>query len=391
MMKMEDFQSGRYVRQFEYKSFSPTPINEQWYWEDPEMNVLLEKANCALSALNSHAEHIPDYELFMGMYIKKEANLSSKIEGTQTEIEDVILPEEAVAEEKRDDWQEVQNYIKAMNDAIDQLQSLPLSIRLIKKSHAILLSGVRGEHKYPGEIRRSQNWIGGKSLKDASYIPPHHEELPDLLSDLEKFWYNDEIFVPQLIRCAITHYQFETIHPFCDGNGRIGRLLIPLYLISKGLLTKPSLYISASLEKNRSEYYSALNSGRENNQLIGWCKFFLRTLIHTAEHEREAFSQIQNLQAEMNDVALRMQKRCANTQKIFNILYQNPIIDIPSAAKELNVSFPTASKLIHDLEKKGVLTPYKQSIIKPQKYAFSKYIAIFKDTPFADKKEQSND
>ena len=391
MMKMEDFQSGRYVRQFEYKSFSPTPINEQWYWDDPELNVLLEKASNALSALNSHAEHIPDYELFVGMHIKKEANLSSKIEGTQTEIEDVVLPEEAVALEKRDDWHEVQNYITAMNDAIDQLKSLPLSIRLIKKSHAILLSGVRGEHKYPGEIRRSQNWIGGKSLKDASYIPPHYEEVPDLLSDLQKFWYNDQIFVPQLIRCAITHYQFETIHPFCDGNGRIGRLLIPLYLISKGLLSKPSLYISAYLEKNRSEYYSALNSGRENNQLIEWCKFFLRSLTQTAENEREAFLQIQKLKAEMNDVALSMQKRSANTQKLFNFLYQNPIIDIPSAAKELNVSFPTASSLIHDLEKKGVLTPYKQSIIKPQKYVFSKYLAIFKDTPFADKKKQSND
>ena len=390
MIKMEDFQSGRYVRQFEYKSFSPTPINEQWYWEDPEINVLLEQANYALSALNSYTEYVPDFELFMEMHIKREANLSSKIEGTQTEIEDVVLPENAVAVEKRDDWHEVHNYIKAMNDAIIQLQSLPLSIRLIKRTHAILLSGVRGEHKYPGEIRISQNWIGGKSLKDASYIPPHHEELPGLLSDLEKFWHNDHIFVPHLIRCAITHYQFETIHPFCDGNGRIGRLLIPLYLISKGLLSKPSLYISAYLEKNRFKYYSALDSGRKNNQLIGWCKFFLKVLAETAYNERETFIQIQKLKDEMQDVILQMQKRSVNTQKLFNILYQTPIIDIPSAAKQLNVSFPTASNLIHDLEMKGVLAHYNQPI-KPQKYVFSKYLAIFKDTPFTNDKEQSND
>lgn len=390
MMKMEDFQSGRYVRQFEYKSFSPTPINEQWYWEDPEINVLLEQANYALSALNAYTQFVPDVNRFIYMHIAREANTSSRIEGTKTEIDEAVLPEDAVVAEKRDDWQEVQNYIKAMRHAIHELESLPLSIRLIKATHGILMSGVRGEHKYPGEIRRSQNWIGGNSLKDASFIPPHHEELPELLSDLEKFWYNDQIFVPHLIRCAITHYQFETIHPFCDGNGRIGRLLIPLYLISNKVLSKPSLYMSAYLEKNRSEYYSALDSVRKKNQLVDWCKFFLRMLIQTAENGRDTFIRIQELRDQMQDVALSMQKRSGNTLKLLDFLYQMPIIDISSAAKELDISFPAASSLIHDLVTQGVLTQ-SQKVSRPQIFIFSKYMDIFMDAPSKDGEEQKSD
>ena len=273
--------------------------------------------------------------------------------------------------------------------AIHELESLPLSIRLIKATHGILMSGVRGEHKYPGEIRRSQNWIGGNNLKDASFIPPHHEELPELLSDLERFWYNDQIFVPHLIRCAITHFQFETIHPFCDGNGRIGRLLIPLYLISNKLLSKPSLYMSAYLEKNRSEYYSALDSVRKKNQLVDWCKFFLRMLIQTAENGRDTFIRIQELRDQMQKVALSMQKRSANVQKLLDFLYQTPIIDITTAAKELNVSFPTASTLVHDLVKKDVLVQYRKQS-RSQIFVFSKYMDIFMVSSLADKKEQGN-
>lgn len=390
MKKMEAFQSGRYVRQFEYKSFSPTLINEQWYWEDPEINVLLEQANCALSALNAYTQFVPDVDRFIYMHIAREANTSSRIEGTKTEIDEAILPEDAVVAEKRDDWQEVQNYIRAMNYALEQLRTLPLSIRLLKETHRILMSGVRGEHKCPGEIRHSQNWIGGNNLKEASYIPPHHEELPELLTDLEMFWHNDQIFVPHLIRCAITHYQFETIHPFCDGNGRVGRLLIPLYLISNGVLSKPSLYMSAYLEKNRSEYYSALDAVRKSNHLIGWCKFFLRMLIQTAENGRDTFIRIQELKEEMQKVALDMQKRSGNTLKLLDILYQMPVIDISSAAKALDVSFPAASGLIHDLVDHGVLIQ-SQKISRPKIFIFSKYMNIFTDEPANTNKEQGND
>ena len=388
-MKMESFQSGKYIKQFEYMSFSPSPINLQWIWEDPEINVLLEKANCALSALNAYTQIVPDVDLFISMHIAREANTSSRIEGTKTEIDEAVLPENAVTSEKRDDWQEVQNYIKAMNYALNELKSLPLSIRLIKDTHGILLSGVRGEHKCPGEIRRSQNWIGGNNLKDASYIPPHHEELPELLSDLEKFWHNDQIFVPNLIRCAITHYQFETIHPFCDGNGRIGRLLIPLYLISKNILSKPSLYMSAYLEKNRLEYYSALDSVRKNNHLTEWCKFFLKMLILAADNGKETFIRIKKLKDDMEKVAISMQKRSANVQKLLNCLYQIPVIDIPAAAKHLDVSFPTASSLIHDLVDKQIIAPYKKQS-RTQMYVFSRYMEIFMDIPSMSDGEQKN-
>src|SRR6185369_5624766 len=234
-MKMEEFSSGVFKQQYQYKSFSPTPVNQVWTWEEPKVNTLLEKATQALSALNAYSLIVPNVDLFIQMHIMNEANKSSRIEGTQTEMDEALMDVEQIDPEKRDDWQEVQNYVQAMNHALTTLEKLPLSNRLLKETHATLLQGVRGERKTPGEFRTSQNWIGGLSLQDAVFIPPHQNEVDDLMTDLEKFWHNDEIEVPHLIRIAISHYQFETIHPFLDGNGRIGRLLITLYLVSHGM------------------------------------------------------------------------------------------------------------------------------------------------------------
>ncbi len=378
--RLEEFQSGTLVQQYEFKSFSPSLVNIEWIWEDAEINVLLEQATRSLSELNAYTQIVPDVDLFISMHIAKEANTSSKIEGTKTEIDEVVLPESAVVSEKRDDWQEVQNYIAAMNRAIEELKTIPLSIRLLKTIHATLLSGVRGKFKNPGEIRTSQNWIGS-SLKSAHYVPPHQTEVLDLLSDLEKFWHNTDIQVPLLIRCAISHYQFETIHPFCDGNGRVGRLLIPLYLISKKMLVKPSLYMSAYLEKNREAYYNALDAVRKRNDLLGWCKFFLKTLIITAENGKETFIQIKKLKDEMDGIALKLQKRAANAQRLFNHLYQKPFIDAPTASSLLNVSFPTAIKLIRDLERLGVLSEYKKQS-RSRVYVFTHYMDIFMEPVF---------
>ena len=244
-MKIEDFVAGKFVKCYQYDCFVPEFINHDWTWDSKSLTMQLERSVKALAALDACAQFVPDIDLFIRMHILREASASSRIEGTQTEIEEAVLPESAIQEERRDDWREVNNYVEAMNSAIETLNDLPLSIRLLRGAHERLLSGVRGEARRPGEVRTSQNWIGGNSIMTARYIPPSAEFVPDLLSDLEKFWHNEEIQVPNLIRCAISHYQFESIHPFLDGNGRVGRLLIPFYLISKGELTCPSLYVSA--------------------------------------------------------------------------------------------------------------------------------------------------
>ncbi|MCK4787302.1 MAG: Fic family protein, partial [Desulfobacteraceae bacterium] len=289
----------RQVQQYEYKSFSPMPVNHEWTWNDPQINTLLEEAMRAIGELNAFSLIIPDVDLFIQMHVVKEASTSSRIEGTQTEIDEALRPRELVAPERRNDWDEVQNYIKAMNQAIDALQTLPLSNRLLKNTHRTLLEGMRGTEKLPGEFRKSQNWIGGSGPSDAAFVPPHHTEVPDLMSDLEKFLHNATIQVPHLVWIAIAHYQFETVHPFLDGNGRIGRLLIPLYLISKELLKKPTLYVSAHIEKHKVAYYDALTRVREQNDMGHWVRFFMTALRDTALKGRETFQSILSLRQEV--------------------------------------------------------------------------------------------
>jgi Fic family protein len=282
-MNISEYKAGVWRQGNHYQYFLPEKINHSFVWTDESVNELLEKASLKLGELNSFSWLVPDLDMFIKMHVVKEAVTSSRIEGTRTNIEEAVVEEKEVNPEKRDDWREVNNYVAAMNTAIEELKTLPLSNRLIRNAHRILLSSGRGEHKTPGEFRKSQNWIGGASLNDAVFIPPAHTELPVLMSDLENFLHNKNIRIPHLVRIAIAHYQFETIHPFLDGNGRIGRLLIALYLVSSGVLEKPLLYLSDFFERNKGLYCDNLELVRTKNDMTQWLKFFLTGIMQTSE------------------------------------------------------------------------------------------------------------
>ena len=245
---------------------------------------LLSQADRHLGSLDTYSQYV-NIDLFIQMHIAKEATQSSKIEGTQTNIEEVFLTKEEIHNEKRDDWEEMHNYVSAMNEAVLLLHTLPFSSRLIKNTHKVLLQGVRGEHKLPGEFRTSQNWIGGASINDAVFVPPVHTSINELMSDIEKFANDDLNPLPDLLKIALIHYQFETIHPFLDGNGRVGRLLITLYLVNKGILKRPILYLSDFFERNRTLYYDNLQRVRTHNDINQWLSFFLPVLLRPQKME----------------------------------------------------------------------------------------------------------
>lgn len=375
-MKFETFKAGEWRQQYQYKSFSPVTVNREWSWEDPQINTLLERASRSLAELDAFTLIVPDVDLFIQMHITKEANNSSRIEGTQTQMDEAVLDSSQLAPEKRDDWQEVQNYIQAINEAVAELARLPLSNRLLKHTHAVLMQGVRGELKTPGEFRTSQNWIGGSSLNDAAFIPPHQSEVVSLMGDLELFWHNQGINVPDLIRIAISHYQFETIHPFLDGNGRIGRLMIALYLVSKGLLRQPSLYLSDFFERNRDSYYDALMRVRISNDLTHWVKFFLSAVIETAGKGKQTFEGILALRQEMDQLAFGYGKRAENVQAVLRHLYRRPAITAGQASELLAVSHQTASHLLNNMVADGMLseiTGYQRNRV----FVFVRYLALF--------------
>jgi Fic family protein len=375
-MDILNFISGRFVNQNDYKSFSPNSINHEWIISSPEISVLLAEANRLIGELNAFSQLIPDVDFFISMHILKEATTSSRIEGTKTNMEEALVKIEDIIPEKRDDWAEVQNYINAINSSIDELKVLPISTRLIKNTHKTLLSGVRGKHKIPGDFRTSQNWIGA-TLKDAIFVPPHFSEIPDLMSDLEKFIHNEEIKVPHLIRIAIVHYQFETIHPFLDGNGRLGRLLITLFLVSTGLLKKPALYLSDFFEKNKSYYYDNLMIVRTSNNLEQWIKFFLVGVIETSNSSIEVFKNIIELRRSIETVKLpKLGAKIDKGHAMLNYLYQKPIIESKEISEGILISASTANRLINQFVEMGILselTGYKRN----RKYIFREYFEIF--------------
>ena len=374
---MKNFIAGAYRQQREYKSFNPSFINCPFTWENRQIDQLVEQAANLLGALNAYAEIVPDVDFAIPMSVAKEAIDSNLIEGTKTEIGEIVLPQSEIPPVRQDDWQEVQNYIAAMNFAIVELPRIPISMRLLKDVHKILLSGVRGKHKAPGEIRKSQNWIGGSSLANALFVPPSPEELPDLLSDLEKFWHNSSLQLPFLIKIAITHYQFETIHPFLDGNGRCGRLLIVLQLIDAQLLSKPALYASTFLEENKVSYYNALTRVRTANDIEQWIIFFLIGIVETAQHGLRTFKAIITLRQEYDTKILTLGSRSKNAQKLLQLMYGTPIVNTRWVEKELNISFSSANRLLKSLTELGILketTGHSRNRL----FVLEKYLNLFR-------------
>lgn len=372
---MKNFNAGLYISNGSYKSFQPNLIKKEWHIDNMQIISLLSKADRFLGRLDMYSEYV-DIDLFIQMHIAKEATQSSKIEGTQTKVEEAFLDKSDISIDRRNDWEEVQNYIVAINEAVEQLHRLPFSTRLIRQSHKILLQGVRGQHKQPGEFRISQNWIGGATLNDAVFIPPVFTEIDNLMSDIEKFANTEDDNIPDLIKIALIHYQFETIHPFLDGNGRTGRLLITLYLVSKGILKRPILYLSDFFEQHRTLYYDNLMRARTHNDIEQWLKFFLTGILETAQKGVKTLDTIMQLKKSIDKQIDILGKRGADARLLVNHLYKKPIISAAQVIDVINKSPQTIYNLIADLEKMEII----KEITGAQRnklYSFDPYIKLF--------------
>ncbi|MEI3435481.1 MAG: Fic family protein [Clostridia bacterium] len=376
-MKLEEYKSGKYVKMNDYKAFIPSKINYNWGWDDTKLDKLLAEANRQIGELNAYSLLIPNVDLYIKMHVKIEANKSSRIEGTRTTVEEDLLDVSDINPEKRDDWEEVQNYVKATNYGVARIkEGFPVCTRLIREIHEILMQGVRGEHKTPGEFRISQNWIGGSMPSTAVYVPPPHTEIAECLSDFEKFINNEEIDTPDLVKIAILHYQFESIHPFLDGNGRIGRLLIPLYIQSKGMLEKSCLYISDYIERNKDTYYDMLTRVRTHNDMIGWIKFFLEAVIETSKTAKEKFRKVVELTVEMDKIIVNLPVKSDNAKKVINVLYNEPIINRKKLCNITKIKEGTIKNIINCLLENDIIvetTGYSRNQI----FTFQKYTDLF--------------
>ncbi len=364
-----------------YQSFRPNPLPPEPPIEmSNEMIAKLVDANRKLATLDGLSSRIPNMDLFVSMYVRKEALLSSQIEGTQCTLDDILNP---FAEENTNlNVSDVVNYIRAEEFAIDRLQTLPLCNRLIKETHAVLMEGVRGQEKNPGEFRYSQNWIGGQgsTLRNARYIPPNPEDMINAMSDLEKYM-NGEDSLDPLIQAALIHYQFETTHPFLDGNGRVGRLLITLFLMEKKILSTPSVYISYFLKMNRIEYYDRMTQVRKTGDYEQWVLFFLQALSDSAEDAIQTIDRLteihnRNVQ-KFNSMTKRQQTNAIN---FLIYLEKNPIIDIQKTAAALNLSYNTVAKSVALFVDNGILQQTEKSG-RSKIYSYADYLAVLrKDT-----------
>lgn len=374
--------AGRLVNnlsgELSYMSFKPTPLQEIRVEQDQEMIDLLIKASSKIEALNAISDFVPNKDLFLAMYVRKEALVSSQIEGTQCTLEDSFdLNNE---KNTNPDISEVINYIKAVEVAKDQLKGLPLCNRLIKSAHKVMMNNVRGKNKTPGEFRKTQNWVGGTSLENARYVPPNVEDMNLAMSDLEKYM-NEENGLNPLIKIALIHYQFETIHPFLDGNGRIGRLLISLYLMDKGIISSPVLYPSCYLKANQIEYYDRLTEVRKKDNYEQWIKFFLEGLYQTAKDAIETINKLTKLHEETVSLFDSLSKTKKNKAiEVLSSLEEWPITDIYGLANRTGLSYMSIASYVDYFLQKGILK-ISHSDGKRRIYFYEKFINIIrKDT-----------
>jgi Fic family protein len=374
--------AGQYLSQLGlgYRAFMPEPLPP-----DPpvrmELWVLLSRADRALGRLDGSIQTLPHPDLFVLMYVRKEAVLSSQIEGTQSSLQDVLAAEARVlSAESPEDVAEVVNYVAAMNHGLRRLESLPVSVRLVREIHEKLLDGVRGSHLTPGELRTSQNWIGpaGCTLNEATFVPPPPHEVGPALSDLEKFLHSDSQ-LPLLVKIGLAHAQFETIHPFLDGNGRVGRLLITFLLCEREVLQKPVLYLSYYFKKHRTEYYRLLQAVRDEGDWESWIEFFVQGVIEVSDQATETARRILALREEHREaITLGLPRTAASGYRVLEYLYSHPIISVPETQKVLGCSYQAANELVNNLVELGILEEITGQA-RNRRFRYAPYIELFND------------
>ena len=378
-MRLETHRAGKLKRmQSDYECFVPTNLEDIELNINDETNRLINKAYLLLGRLDGMAITLPDIDLFISMYVQKEAVISSQIEGTQASLVDVLQKDRS--KEKIKETEEIVNYIKATNYAFNRLTELPLSMRLIRETHEILLSNVRGEEKMPGEFRKSQNWIGpaGSTITTASFIPPAPNEMDICLSDLEKY-IHDEDKIDDLIKIALVHYQFETIHPFLDGNGRMGRLLIILYLKEKGLIEYPILYLSYFFKKNRRKYYELLNNVRFKGEFEEWIRFFIQGICEITEDSIESIQKIVQLKAKDTEKIRSISKgNISNLLSVYDYLLKHPFVEAGDIRNLLDLSKPTINKLFDSLAELEILELVEEKQ-RYRQYVYKEYVDILSE------------
>ncbi len=383
LVKMKHTRAGRYVQQpFGYKAFIPDPLPP-----DPPVQMstrlqgLLSEASLALGRLDGAVLTLPNPDLFVMMYVRKEAVLSSQIEGTQSSLQDVLAAEAKIFSPNRPkDVREVINYVNAMNYGLERLETLPVSFRLICEIHERLLKGVRGSHCTPGKLRRSQNWIGpgGCTLAEATFVPPPPNEVPKALSDLERFLHaKDDL--PLLIKVGLAHAQFETIHPFLDGNGRMGRLLITFLLVERKALHKPVLYLSHYFKQYRQEYYDYLQAIRDKGDWEGWLEFFLRGISEVSTQAWETARKVLRLREELRErITSSMGQAAGNALKVLEHLFGRPIISVKEVQALIGTSYPPANDLVAKLAKEDILVE-TTGYARNRRFMFYDYVELFKE------------